>query len=285
MKYELEKRGYSPRLITIFILIILFLPSISYALKIVSLTPSITKQLISLDLKDSIIGCTSYCPLANDKNSKTSVVGSISDINIESIVKLNPDIVFANSLTNLKTINKLKTLKIRVEVFEYPKSIEEIFSSFQKLGEITGKTSEATQIITKSKDKLNSIKVKLQNKQKPKIFFVIGVNPLFTAPKNTYIDDIISIINGINIAHELNFGMVSKEFVLKSNPDVILVMNMGVLAQDVVNEFKRYPFLNAVKNNRFFIVDADRLGSPTLPDLIDLINEIGIMVHGADEKR
>jgi len=280
MKEDKLLRGYFPRiLLNIILLISLLHPKISYAIKIVSLTPSITKQLISLGLKEEIIGCTSYCPIAQEKNSRVSIVGSISEINIESIMRINPDIVFANPLTDPKVINKLKKMKIRVEVFNYPRSINDIFKDFIKLGSISGKKTEAIKIVEESRNRLNKIKSKYKNYQKVKIFFVIGANPLFTAPKDTYIDDIIDIINGINIAKWLSNGMVSKEFVLKSDPDIFLIMDMGVVAKDVINDFKRYKFLSAVKKNNFFTVDADRLGSPSLPDLIDLIDNIGKMVY------
>ncbi|MGC8767712.1 ABC transporter substrate-binding protein [Calditerrivibrio sp.] len=260
-------------------LLVIFYSKSSYALRIVSLTPSITKQLISLGFKDNIVGCTSYCPLANDKKSRAQIVGSIMDINVEAIVRLKPDVVFANSLTNIKTVNKLKNLNLRVEIIDYPKSIDDILHSFIKVGQITGMVEEAGKIVDISKNKLEKIKNKYKKYQKTKVFFVLGVNPLFTAPNGTYIDDIISTVNGINIAKKLNFGMVSKEFVLKNDPEVILIMDMGIASQEVIKEFKRYRSITAVKNNRLYTVNADRLGSPTLPDLIDLIDEIGIMVH------
>ncbi|UOD33871.1 ABC transporter substrate-binding protein [Deferribacteraceae bacterium V6Fe1] len=261
-------------------IVFLISPIRLYALKIVSLTPSVTKQLIVLGLKDSIVGCTSYCPLAGDKSSSAVVVGTVSDINIETILKLKPDLVFANSLTNSKAIEKLKRLGIRVEIFEYPKRIEDIFDTLIKLGEYTGKVDIAHKIFWESKVKLKVVRERFSRKEKQRLFFVVGINPLFTVAKDTYIDDMIGVINCENVSHNLISGMISKEYVLKSNPDAILIMDMGVMAQDVITEFKKYGFLNFVKNDKFLMVNADRLGSPALPDFIDLIDEIGIMVHG-----
>ncbi|ADR19784.1 ABC transporter substrate-binding protein [Calditerrivibrio nitroreducens] len=280
MKKMNFKRGWiTPYKIILVVLLVIFYSKSSYALRIVSLTPSITKQLINLELKDYIVGCTSYCPLARDKNSRAQVVGSVMDINVEAIVRLKPDVIYANPLTNIKTLNKLKNLNLKIEIIDYPKSIDDIQNSFLKIGKLTGRFEEAVKIVDISKNKLEKIKNKYKKYQKTKVFFVIGVNPLFTASGGTYIDDIITTVNGINIAKQLNFGMVSKEFVLKNDPEVILIMDMGVVSQEVIKEFKRHPSLTAVKNNRFYTVNADRLGSPTLPDLIDLIDEIGMMVH------
>jgi iron complex transport system substrate-binding protein len=272
------------RLIVAFNFIFLLnLPVYAKDIRIISLTPSITKQLITMGLENNIVGCTSYCPLAHKKDARAKVIGSVSAINIEAILQLKPDIVMANSLTNIKSIEKLKSLKVNVEVFEYPKSIDDFFQSVIRLGKITGKIDQAEKIVNESKSRLEKIKTKFLHNDKKKIVFLIGANPLFTAPKNTYIDDIIKLIHGINIAGNLNSGIISKEFILKENPDVIFVMDMGAIADDVIDDFKKYNFVNAVKKDKLFIVDADRLGSPYLPDLIDLIEELGELAY-KDEK-
>ena len=248
-------------------------------LRIVSLTPSVTKQLIVLGLSKNIVGCTEYSPLVKMKNLKVAIIGGVSNVNIESVVRLSPSIVFANSLTPKKIIEKLKALNIKVVVFKYPESIEDIFNSFLKLGVLTGKEKKAKEIIDFSKDKLKYIENKAHQFSSKKIFFIIGSHPLYTAPQGTYINDIIEKINGINIARNLKSGLVSREFVLEKNPDVILIMDMGKIAKEEIKYWTKFKNLNAVKNNKIFIIDADRLGSPVLPDFIDLIEEIMKMVH------
>ncbi len=248
-------------------------------LRIVSLTPSVTKQLIVLGLKKNIVGCTEFSPLAKNKNEKVAIIGGVSNVNIESIVRLNPTIVFANSLTPRKIVEKLKSLKIKVIVFKYPESINDIFSSFLKLGKITGKEIKAKEILKISEKKLKNIEKKAKKFSSKKIFFIIGSHPLYTAPKGTYINDIIEKINGINIAKNLKTGLVAREFVLEKNPDVILIMDMGKIAKEEIKYWEKFKNLNAVKNNKIFIIDADRLGSPVLPDFIDLIEEIMKMIY------
>ncbi len=266
------------------VIILLFFVSITFlnaknsdSLRIVSLTPSVTKQLIALGIKKNIVGCTRFSPIANDKN--ISVIGGVSNINLEAIVRLSPTFVFANSLTPENIIYKLKSLKIRVVVFKYPESIKDIFDSLLKLGKITGKEERAKKIVKISEKKLKFIEDEAKKYPPEKVFFIIGSKPLYTTPKGTYIDDIIEKINGINIAKNLSTGLVSREFVLKKNPDVILIMDMGKIAREEVDYWKKYKNLNAVKKKKIFILNADRLGSPCLPDLIDLMEEIMKMVH------
>lgn len=262
-----------------FILLILNVDIFAEPFRIVSLTPSITKQLIVLGEKDNVVGCTSFCPLARDKSSRAQVIGSAISANIESIVNLKPDIVFVSSLTNIKVINKLKSLGIRVENFSYPVSVEEIFESFLRLSEIVKKSQIAEDIIKSSKDNLSKIVETYKTYNPKKVFFEIGADPLFGTPKGTYLGDVITKLNAINISEYLKQGQISREWVIRSNPDVILIMDMGAIATQEVKNWEKFKTLSAVKNGKIFILDSDRLASPVLPDFIQLIDEIGGLIH------
>ena len=75
-----------------------------YPKRIISLGPSLTKELYLLGVEDRLIGCTVYAPeCAKDKEK----VGTVIDINLEKIIKLKPDLVLATSLTNPKRVEKL----------------------------------------------------------------------------------------------------------------------------------------------------------------------------------
>jgi len=107
----------------------------------------------------------------------------------------------------------------------------------------------------------------------------IGIKPLFTVPVGTYLDDVLTRLNLINVAKNIRIGEISKEFVLKANPDIILIMDMGRIGEEEKKNWEHFTFLNAVKNKKIFIIDADRLASPVLPDFIDLVEDIAGMVH------
>lgn len=262
-----------------FILLILNVDIFAKPLRIVSLTPSITKQLIALGERDNIVGCTTYCPISKDKDSKAKVVGSAVSANVESIFNLNPDIVFASSLTSPKVINKLKSLNVRVEVFSYPKSIQNIFEYFLKIGQVVGKADVAKDIVTESKIKLSNIIKKYSNYKPKRVFFQIGANPLFTTPKDTYIADILRNVNCINIADNLPIGQISREWIIRQNPEIIFIMDMGAIAVEEIKNWKRFKTIDAALNNKIFVIDSDRLASPVLPDFIQLIDEIGGLIH------
>ena len=98
-----------------------------YSQRIISLGPSLTKELYLLGVEDRLIGCTIYAPeCAKDKEK----VGTVIDINLERVIKLKPDLVLATSLANPKQVEKLRKLKIKVVVFPPANSIKSFTKEF-----------------------------------------------------------------------------------------------------------------------------------------------------------
>lgn len=271
------------RLLKIFcqVLVVLFATSnlLFAEIKIVSVVPSITRQLIVLGGKDMIAGCSSFCPLARDRSSKAVVVGSATDINVEAVLKLKPTIVFVGALTNKRGIEKLKNLGLNVKIANYPRSLEDIYITVIEIGDLIGRGKKAREIVDISRRKMELIENECKKYPPKKVFLEIGVKPLFSVPRGTYLDDVLTRLNLVNIAKDVKVGGISKELVLKANPDVILIMDMGDIGKEEKKNWEQFKFLNAVKTKKIFIIDADRLASPVLPDFIDLIEDIAGMVH------
>ena len=56
----------------------------------------------------------------------------------------------------------------------------------------------------------------VKNLPKPKVFIQIGARPLFTATKDSFINDLIKLAGGINIASFAKTGLYSRERVIKA---------------------------------------------------------------------
>jgi iron complex transport system substrate-binding protein len=263
------------------VLVVLFATSnlLFAEMRIVSVVPSITRQLIDLGGKDMIVGCSSFCLLARDRSSKAVVVGSATDVNVEAVLKLKPTIVIVGALTNKRDIEKLKSLGLNVKIVSYPRSLEDIYRTVIEIGNLTGRGKKAREIVAYSRRKMELIEKDSKRYPSKKVFMEIGVKPLFSVPRETYLDDVLNRLNLINIAKDVQIGGISKEIVLKANPDVILIMDMGDIGKEEKKNWEQFKFLNAVKTKKIFIIDADRLASPVLPDFIDLIEDIAGMVH------
>jgi iron complex transport system substrate-binding protein len=246
--------------------------------RIISLGPSITEQLYLLEAQNRLVGCTVYCKRPEDAGSKEKV-GTVIEVNIEKIVSLKPDLVLATSLTDPKAIQKLKNLGIRVITFPAPKSFSEICGHFVELGRIVGKEKEAEEIVYRAKKTVSSVKQKVKELPKPKVLVQVGAKPLWVAPKDSFVNDFIEIAGGINVGPSGKNGLYSREEVLKRNPDVIIITTMGIVGKEEKKIWQKYKTISAVRNNRIYIVDSDKLCSPTPVSFVETLEEMVNILH------
>ena len=242
------------------------------AKRIVSLVPWMTKSLYLMGEQGRLVGCTNYCPA--EATDKIPVVASAVNVNIEKVLLLKPDMVFASSLIKPETIDNIKKLGIKVEYMPYPKSFEEICTDFVRIGELVGQQSKAKIIVAQQKERLARLKAGIPTGKNPKIFMQIGTKPLFCAVPQTFMDDFVTLSGGTNIASELKNGSITREYVLKQNPDVIFIVTMGIVAEEERDTWLKYRSLSASKRKHIYILDSDKTCSPTPVLFVDALEEI-----------
>lgn len=243
--------------------------------RIISLGPSLTEEMYLLGEEDKLVGCTAYCL---PKTSKERVA-TIIDVNLEKAVSLKPDLVLATALTNAKDIERLRSFGIVVEVFGQPRDFDELCSQFLKLADLLGKRSLADELVEEAKLKAEKIEAKIASLDKFKVFVQVGVKPLFSVNKDSFINDLIERAGGINIAKLTEKGFFSREEVLKQNPDTIIITAMGLDERIEKEIWLKYKDLNAVKKNRIFVLDSYKLCSPTPLKFVDALEEVVCILH------
>ncbi|MEW6095109.1 MAG: ABC transporter substrate-binding protein [bacterium] len=246
--------------------------------RIISLGPSITKGLYLLGVEDKLIANTIYC-IEPPEAKKKEKIGTVIKINIEKIFNLKPDIVFATSLTDPKAKEKLKNLGIKVITFSTPRDFSSICEQFLELGKLVGKEKEARKIVKSAENKATSIKKKTENLNKPKVLVQVGAKPLFVATGRYFVNDYIEFAGGVNIAKEAGEGIYSREQVLKANPDIIIITTMGIVGEDEKRTWKKYKTLEAVKNGQIYIIDTDKITSPTPQSFVNTLEEFIHILH------
>jgi len=249
----------------------------SYDRRIVSLAPSITKQLLLLGVQDDIVGNTSYGP--SDSLENSTIIASATEVNIEKIATLKPSIILCSSLTKKRTVDAMKKIDLNVRYLPVPKSFNDICRQFIEIGTLIHKKDKAKCIIKQARHKVDSLQSIVPDTANPKIFIEIGANPLFAATQKSFMHDYISFANGTNIAAGLKSGTISRESVLKRNPDVIIIVTMGIVGKEEKNLWQDYPNLNAAKKDNIFIVNADKASSPTPVSFTEVLETIINLIY------
>lgn len=249
-----------------------------YPKRIISLAPSITEQLYLLGVEEILVANTIFCEKPENAKKKEKI-GTVLDVDIEKLISLKPDLILASPLLNYAKKEKIKMLGIRLVTFPSAKSFNDVCKQFIELGKLVGKEKEAREIINKSKEEVLFIKNKIRGIPKPKVIVQIGAKPLWVASKNSYINDLVEFAGGINVGPSGEYGLLSREDVIRSNPDVIIISTMGIIGEDEKRAWQRYKSINAVKNNRIYIMDSDKLCEPTPVSFIEALKEIVKILH------
>ena len=249
----------------LFVLILFFVVTNLFAeyKRIISLAPSATESLYELGIDEELIANTVYC---SDGNFKKEKIGTVTEPNIEKIISLNPDLIIATKEGNYKTvIEKMIRLKLTVYVMEPYSDFEDVCNNFQTLADYLGKSDEAKKIITDVKEEILNLSNETVNKNKEKIFWEVGANPIFTVGKQSFVNEYNKYINGINVFEniDMRYPNISAESVVEKNPDIILLVNMGDVSDQEIYKWNKYKNIAAVKNNKIYLLEADDIFTPT----------------------
>ncbi|MGC8777978.1 MAG: ABC transporter substrate-binding protein, partial [Candidatus Caldatribacteriaceae bacterium] len=195
--------------------------------RIVSLSPANTEIAFALGLGEKVIGVTSYCNYPPEAQEKEKV-GNVTEVNLERVVRLRPDLVLAGSLTPREVVEKLEELGLKVFVLD-AHNIPGVFEDLRKVSRLAGVEDRGEELVRKLEGELHAIQEKvatLPEEERPRLFHVIWHDPLWTAGRNTFIDEFITLGGGINVASDLEgYVTLDLEEVLRRNPDVITVVS------------------------------------------------------------
>jgi iron complex transport system substrate-binding protein len=260
---------------------ILLLPKVwpdSQPQRIISLGPSLTKGLYLLGVQDKLIANTIYCIEPEDARRKEKI-GTVVKTNVDKVLALKPDLVLATSLLDPKEKEKLTSLGIRVVSFSTPKNFDAICGQFLELGLLVGKEDKARKIVEDAKDEVARLKEKVKKLPRPKVLIQVGARPLVVAPGNYFINDYIEFAGGINVAQETREGIYSREWVLKINPEIIIITTMGMAAEKEKSEWTKYKTLSAARFGRIYIMDTDKITSPTPVSFVKALADFARIFH------
>lgn len=243
--------------------------------KVISLAPSLTEMIFSLGAGDKLAGNTVYCTYPPEAKSIVKV-GDLITVDYEKILSLKPDLILISVEGNVKdTYNRLKELGFRVMVSN-PRNFEGIKKTYSQLGTVLDKKRSADSAIYSWNKRYALIRQKLQNQQRPSGMFIVGLNPLMLAGKNTFINEILSSAGINNIANDqpVNYPLFSREEILLRNPDYIITTgHASGDARQIRTNYREWSTVSAVKNNNIILVDEDRFLRPG-PRFMDALEEL-----------
>jgi len=230
--------------------------------RIVSMSPGNTEIVFALGAGDRVVGVTSYSDYPEEAKSKPTI-GGYHAPDVEKIVALSPDIVFAMTDIQAKYIQILKQAGIRVIAVE-PKSLPEILTAIDIISEAIGEQERGNKLHRELADQLAEVRRLVGSAPLKRTFLEVWDTPLLTVGRQSFIHDLISQAGGINVSADKNvdYTPCDTEQLYAYNPEVYVVLSHS---RDDIRSLITNPNLGdiqAVKNNQVFSITDDLLQRP-----------------------
>ena len=220
--------------------------------RVVSLLPSLTESVCALGKCSALVGVDRFSnwPKSIQELPK---LGGMSDVNIERIVQLKPDVVLLEEASPV--IARLNSLGIKTFALDI-KSMSDEERALKKLDTLLG-TAESARVWNQIQKEIMRANKQLSAKSGDiSVYFEVNPAP-FAAGRSSFIGEILTQLNLVNIIPESlgPFPKINPEFVVQTKPDVIL------LTESTIADIQKRPgwsSIPAVKRNRICSFTADQ---------------------------
>lgn len=250
-------------------------------IRVVSLAPSITEIVFSLDQGNRLAGATRFSDYP-EAAKKLPRVGSYVHLDLEKIVSLKPDLCIAIKDGNPKiVVDRLDSLNIPVYAVN-PKDLKTVMETITEIGNLLNAGEEARSVVKNMESRIQRVKTRLANvTYRPRVFFQIGIAPIVSVGTHTFAHELIELAGGNNLSKgPIPYPRYSKEQVLSMSPEVFIITSMSrnTIFQQVKEEWSKWPSLPAVRDKRIFVEDSNLSDRPT-PRLVDGLEYLARRIH------
>jgi iron complex transport system substrate-binding protein len=245
--------------------------------RILSVAPSNTEILFALGLSKKIVGVTDYCDYPAAAKKKPKVGGMI--LNMEKIVALKPDLIFAKYDLQKSGIEQMEKLGLRVYAVN-PRTVQDTLATVAGIGRATGTEARAKAIVAKMRRELAQAKlVSARDKKHPRVLSIIQSKPLIVAGPKTFMDDAIRRAGAVNVAEDAKepYAPFSLEAAVSRRPEVLL-LSAGVEPRAIVGD-PAWRTVPAVRNRRVYAPDLMHILERPCPRLSSAILELAELLH------
>ncbi len=234
--------------------------------RVVTLAASLTEMVFAIGAGDRVVGVESFSnyPLVVESLPK---VGSYIHPEVERIVALRPDLCLAIKDGNPRHVaDRLQGLGIPVYAVD-PRCLPAIIATIRELGDLLQVPEAATALAQDLERRYQRVaELSRRVTYRPRVFLQIGTSPIVSAGSNTFLDELLQLAGGRNLAAgKIPYPRFSVEQVLALQPEVIIITSMtrGEVFERVKAGWERWTTLPAVQQQRLYLVDSDLVDRPS----------------------
>ena len=232
--------------------------------RVISLAPSLTEILFAIGAAQRVVGVIEYSDFPPEAKT-LPVIGRFDLLDIEKVLELEPDLIVAWKSGNPeRSIEQLISLGLTVYLAEL-NDLPSISKQMKNISKLTGTEREASSAITNFNQTYASLIAEYSDRKLVKTFYQVWDMPIITAGGKDFINDIIKLCSGENIFKGINqiAPKVSLEAVIVANPEVIIGSGSDQTRPDWLDNWKRWPRIEAVSKQNLFSINPDLIQRQT----------------------
>jgi iron complex transport system substrate-binding protein len=248
--------------------------------RVVSLAPSLTETIYALGLQERLVGVTNLCDFPPAARAKPKV-GDVLNPSLERIIELKPDVVLGTTAGNRReTVQALERAGIPLYGVQ-ARNIEEILTSVQDVAELLGVPEAGRARAGEMQARLAVLAARLERTQRPRVLFVLWLEPLLTVGSDTFLNDVLRRAGAESVTADLrqDWPRLSLEFVIERDPDYLILPRTYGLEAKLARLAEGPPWqeLRAVEERRIVWLE-DAVLRPG-PRIVQAIEELAHVLH------
>jgi iron complex transport system substrate-binding protein len=236
--------------------------------RVISLAPSLTEIAFAVDCAGALIGDTTFDDYPTAAKALPHV-GDLAHADLERIAQLQPTIVLA--LHDQEREGSTIAQHLHVPVVYLPnRNIRDLYADISGVAHACQREPQGAALSAQLQARIERVARRSASASRhPRVLYLLGL-PGFTAGKRSYLDDVISLAGGVNVAGGVDqpYPDLSEEAILRADPDVIVASkSMGFDA--AVREREPWRSLRAVKTGRVIQPPDDSILERDGPRVVD----------------
>lgn len=251
---------------------------------IISLAPTATEMLYAIGAGSQVSAVdqdSNYPPQA----PRTNLSGLTP--NIEAIVAHKPDLVVVSYDATVLT-KRLATFGIPVLSLPAPANVNGVYAEFTQLGKATGRESQAAAEVSTLRHQIAAIVAKVPHRARPLSYYYELDQTYYSVTSSTFIGRLLGLLGMKSIADSApgaasaaGYPKLSAEFIVKSNPDFIILADTICCHQSAATIAKRpgWGGLSAVKSGHLILLN-DNIASRWGPRIVSLLATVLAAIEG-----
>ena len=244
--------------------------------RLLALAPSMTEMLFAVADPATIIGRTTNCNFPAAAAPRPAV--QTYPLDLEAVLALRPDVVFTvEGMTAPDDARRLGQLGIAVYYQRY-RRVEDVFRGLTDLGRLLGRPAPARRLTDSLRTELRRLTADAApaGLARPRVLALASADPIYAFGQNTLFTDEIRLAGGQNAIRETfpqPYPALTREYVLKLNPDLLLGGRRGQLDSTLFRNNPELRRIRAYQTGRIFPVADDLITRPS-PRVVETVRQL-----------